>query len=641
MKTFTFKQIILIVITFLCVFGVFAQNDDIKVETPNLSSEGIPNLSRSLVVELVDAFKRKASSFVTFKKDGSVVGYSDDYSPFILSPSGKREDFKIYLKAPEDLLLNPGSGDTFLFTSDSDGNENEQLYEYNFATRTRTQLTNERVITNVSSVIWSGTGDVIYLINSDAKLNSDQIYKLDPTTKELTKLIELKGATHYLSDSNAGKVVYYNYLSNTHTDYYLLDLNTLKTEQLTNESASFRQARFSQVNNGIYWLSDKEGKFNNLYYFDLKTKKEKKVNHPELNINSFELSPDEKSIAFKINESGAEMLRLFQLAAHQITKELPKPEINAGVIERYGWKSNDELGFTFESHKIPPEIKTYNLSNSKLTTFVKGEANQNLIDNLDDPQVIKWKSFDNREISGLMQKPKNAAKQKMPVIIYIHGGPKLQYQPYFSVYKTFPTAHLNAVTIMPNVRGSSGFGREFELADNGDKREDALKDLDALLDWIKTQPDLDAKRIVLKGDSFGAFMALATALRNPDQIKAIIAESPVISLLNTFKYSSNNIQDALVSEYGSDAVMQRLEKLSPISQDNLGKWKTPVFLSIGQNDTRVPLSDVQLFKDKLKAAGVPVWFLKAKNEGHFWSTYDNKIFLNLSEILFLKQQGGF
>lgn len=635
------NQLFPILIILLFIQNNFGQ-DEIEISSPNLISEGIPKVSRNLFADLVGAFNRKQSAFITWKKDGSVIGYTDDYSPFTIGTNGERTDYKIYLNAPEDIQLNPSLQNSFLYTADSEGNENEQLFKYDFDEKQSIQLTKEPEIKKINSFLWSQTGNSIYIINADEKKHAAELYSINPVTKELSKLASFDGVTRYLSDSKDDLIVFYNYISNSQTVYYLFDNKTKQVTQLTKETAFFKQAKFSADSNGIYWLSDREGGFFNLYYYDLKTRITTKVNKQELNITSFKFSPDQKRVAFKINDSGAEKLRIFQVLNNQTTDELPQPEIKLGVIERYGWKNNDELGFSFESHKNPPEIKIYNTTSSKLATFASSEANQSLVGNLQDTQKIKWKSFDNREISGFLVKPKIVAPgTKLPVLIDIHGGPKLQYQPFYSVYKTYPTAYLDAVTILPNIRGSSGFGREFENLDNAEKREDAFKDLEALLLWVKTQPDLDSDRIVLKGDSFGSFMALGLGVRNPDKIKAIIAETPVISLKNTYNFSAKSVQDALISEYGSTGLMETLEKLSPLNQENLSKWKIPVLLSIGQNDTRVPISDVELFKENLKKANVPVWFLKAKNEGHFWSNYENKIFLNVSEISFLKKQGGF
>lgn len=633
-----FKKSVFIFLVLLFVANIFGQ-EDIKVETPYLKSEGIPNLSKDLIRELVNSFKREASSFVNYKPNGDLVGYNSEYSPFVVDQNGKRTDFKIELRFPEDLLLNPKDGGSFLFAKDINGDEKDQIFSFNFENQKTEQLTNPTQITNVSSFIWNKSGTYIFFINADDKSGQDEVYRLNPTTKDLTKIVSLEGNSHFLSDSNDKNLVFYNRVSNNHRNYYLLDLETNQTRQISKEVANSQQGWLNHSNKGLFWLSDKEGHFNNLYYFDFLTGKEKKVNNSDLNISAFKVSPDETSIAFKTNENGAEQIRIFQLIEHKISMELPKPVLQPGVIERFGWKNNNEISFTLESHLNPPQVESWDWKTKELKILQIGKPAPQLVNNLGETSVIKWQSFDKKEITGILQKPKKIIG-KLPVIVYIHGGPKLQYQPYYNVFKTFPVSYLSAATISANIRGSSGFGREFENLDNGEKRLDSIKDLESLINWIEQQPELDSSRIVVKGDSFGAFLALAVGLRNPQKIKGVIAESPVISVKNSFYYSPKNIQETLENEYGSKTVMDELENLSALSEKNIEKLiSVPVFLAIGQKDVRVPLSDVENLKTKLKNKGTEVWFLKALNEGHYWGDYDNRMFLNLSEIMFLKERG--
>ncbi|HRH41202.1 MAG TPA: prolyl oligopeptidase family serine peptidase [Pyrinomonadaceae bacterium] len=640
------RFLVLLVILLSLVNVIISQDDEaIEIATPNLISEGIPKVPKSLIVDLYNSLKRRQSSFITFKTDGSILAYNENYNPFILTPGGEQKNYQIDLNVPEDIELQPNSEAAFIYTADNGGDENKQLFIYDFETKKKSQLTDNPTIKTVSSYTWSKNGDLIYFTNADRKNRTTDIYSINPKTQELLKLANIKGDNNYISDVNKDFVAFYNYVSNNHTEYFLLNLADKNITQITKEAAFFKQARFVDSTNSLYFLSDKEGKFFNLYSLNLKTKAVRKINQTELNISSYKISPDQKQLAFKINDAGAEFIKIFQLEENKTIKELANPATPPGVIERFGWKNNEEIGFTFESLKNPPEIKVFNLKTKELKIVSKGLGNSSIIQNLEDTQILKWKSFDNREISGLISKPKNIpAGVKLPVIIDIHGGPKLQYQPYYSVFKTYATAKLKAVTIYPNIRGSSGFGREFESLDNLEKREDALKDVEALLDWIKTQSDLDPSKIVLKGESYGGFVALATGLRNQNKIKGVIAEKPVISLKNTADYSPQSIKEMLSFEYGlssNQVLMEKIEQLSPLFKDNLSKWKIPVFLSIGQNDVRVPIADVENLKNQLKAKGIAVWFLKAKNEGHFWSEFENNVFLNVAEIDFLKVQGGF
>lgn len=619
--------------------NLLAQN---MATPPNgLIIEGIPNFSETLVQDFSKVTDRTLAGLVNWKKDGSLIGYTEYYSPFFLSADGKRKDFQVYPPSRLNLALQPDLEQSFLFTKDKNGSETAQLYQFETNSGETVQLTNLPDVQNVTSYLWSKKGDLIYFINGTKEKNEAEIYVLNPNTKEKKLLTKIKEYARYLLDTDGENLLFYHYISNSQTNLFLLNLKTLEVSQISNETAVYRGAKFSKSSNGIWWLSNQGSEFASLYFFDLNDKSIKKINSQEMNISAFAFSLNEKNLALKINDSGLDSLRIFEMDGTKITKELEKPSIPVGLIERISWRNNEELGFSFESNKNPIQTRTYNISTKTQQILAKGEGNQQIIDNLEDTQQIRWKSFDNREITGFLIKPQtNNQHAKLPVIIDIHGGPASIYQPIYSGFKSYPTVNIPIVTIFPNIRGSSGFGKEFQNLDDKEKREDAIKDIEALLDWIETQPQLDSKKVVVKGASYGSFVALAVGLRQPKRVKAVIAESPVISIKNTINYTPKSIQDMQFSEYGSandEVLMDKLEKLSPLNKENLPNWKLPLFLAIGENDVRVPVQDVILLKDQLKAMEIPVWLIKAPKEGHIWSNYENKIFLNVAEIVFIKK----
>lgn len=640
MKTKTLKYLA----GYWLLFIISTQNFSAQnIATPpnGLITEGIPSFSETLVKDFSKVTDRTLAGLVNWKKDGSLIGYTEYYSPFFLNGEGKRLDFQVYPPSPLNLALQPDLEQAFLFTKDKNGSETAQLYQFETNSGETVQLTNLPDVQNVTSYLWSKKGDLIYFINGTKEKNEAEIFVFNPNTKEKKLLTTIKEYARYLLDTDGENLLFYHYISNTQTNLFLLNLKTLEVTQISNETAFFRGAKFSKSLNGIWWLSNQGSEFSSLYFFDLKDKKIKKINPQEMNISAFAFSPNEKTLALKINDSGVDSIQIFDMNGTQINKELEKPAISVGLIERISWRNNEELGFSFESIKNPIQTKTYNILTKTQQILAKGEGHKQIIDNLEDTQQIKWKSFDNREITGFLVKPKtNVPNAKLPVLIDIHGGPASIYQPIYSGFKAYPTVNIPIVTIFPNIRGSSGFGKEFQNLDNLEKREDAIKDIEALLDWIETQPQLDSKKVFLKGASYGGFVALAVGLRQPKRIKAVIAENPMISIKNTVNYTPKSIQDIQASELGSandEVLMDKLEKLSPLNNDNLPNWKLPLFLAVGENDVRVPVKDVITLKDQLKAREIPVWLIKAPKEGHIWSNYENKIFLNVAEITFIKK----
>jgi dipeptidyl aminopeptidase/acylaminoacyl peptidase len=106
------------------------------------------------------------------------------------------------------------------------------------------------------------------------------------------------------------------------------------------------------------------------------------------------------------------------------------------------------------------------------------------------------------------------------VVINIHGGPEGQSLPTFSANAQYLANELGVALLVPNVRGSTGYGKTFLSLDNAAKREDSVKDIGALLDWIAKQPELDASRVGVIGGSYGGYMVLASLMHYSDRIRA-------------------------------------------------------------------------------------------------------------------------
>ena len=279
------------------------------------------------------------------------------------------------------------------------------------------------------------------------------------------------------------------------------------------------------------------------------------------------------------------------------------------------WLSNQEVVYTIENVGKPASVESFDFAKKKHTSWTKERVPPQIENAVHPPEVIKWKSFDSKTISGYVIKPK-AEQGKSPVVIYIHGGPQIIDRPTFNTSDIRLAAYLGITTIHTNIRGSSGFGIEYMDADNGAKRGDAVKDIRTLIDWIEKQPELDASRIYIRGESYGGLIALATTLQEPHRIKAVIAEYPLVSVRGYL--SQSFIDEFSITEYGdpkNEELMKKLDELSPLN--NTERWnKTPLFLTRGKLDQRVPERDVLGLKDQIKETGAEVWFIYANEAGH-------------------------
>jgi dipeptidyl aminopeptidase/acylaminoacyl peptidase len=250
-----------------------------------------------------------------------------------------------------------------------------------------------------------------------------------------------------------------------------------------------------------------------------------------------------------------------------------------------------------------------------VTNWTKERLPVQLENKVKSPEVFKWKSFDGKEISGYIVRP-NKPEKKSPVLIYAHGGPQILDRPVFKSQDIRLSSNLGLTIIHTNIRGSSGFGKDFMDADNKEKRGDAVKDIQELLGWVEKQPDLDASQIFLRGDSYGGFIVLSTALQEPSRIKAVIAEYPLVSIRGMLGQSW--INESAKTEYGDpedENLMKKLDELSPLN--NVSRWnKIPLFLTRGKLDERNPEKDVIDLKNQLQTRDSEVWFIYSTNSGH-------------------------
>jgi dipeptidyl aminopeptidase/acylaminoacyl peptidase len=258
---------------------------------------------------------------------------------------------------------------------------------------------------------------------------------------------------------------------------------------------------------------------------------------------------------------------------------------------------------------------------------------------------VQWTSFDGRRISGLLMRPAARFDGRRPVLIDIHGGPEGQSRVRFGGRDNLLTNEMGIAVLHPNVRGSTGFGKTFVSLDNGRLREDSVRDIGALLDWIATQPDLDPKRVVVAGGSYGGYMALAVAATYPERIAGAIDVVGISHFVTFLESTESYRRDLRRVEYGDErdpAMRAFLHQISPLT--NAHRITRPLFVVQGRNDPRVPMAEAEQIVAKVRAntaqAGGGVWYMRAENEGHGFARRENADYQFLAKLLFLQRTMG-
>jgi dipeptidyl aminopeptidase/acylaminoacyl peptidase len=403
---------------------------------------------------------------------------------------------------------------------------------------------------------------------------------------------------------------------------------------------------FSPDGGSILMATDAGGEFNRLARFDLATKKyEWLTDDIQWDVVDIEVDRDSGQTAFVVNEDGAS--RLFLLPRDSSTRrELKLP---LGIVSGLDFSPDGkQLGFSLAKPDAPPDAYSMDLASGTLTRWTFSEVGGLNPDSFVSPTRIKFKSFDRRMIPAYYFKPNRTKGQSdsgnrstIPVFISIHGGPESQYQPLFSPIFQYYLNELGIAVICPNVRGSAGYGKTYLKLDNAELREDSVKDIGALLDWIGQQPELDSSRVAVSGGSYGGYMCLASLTHFGDRFKAGIDIVGIANFITFLEKTAGYRVDLRRAEYGDerDARMKAVfERISPLN--NADKIRASLLVVHGRNDPRVPFFEAEQIATKVRSGGRPVWTVFANNEGHGFAKKDNVDYQRAVEVMFLKKYLG-
>lgn len=393
---------------------------------------------------------------------------------------------------------------------------------------------------------------------------------------------------------------------------------------------------FSRDGKGLFLSTDRDGEFRKLAFLDLATGKlDYFGDGGDWDVESIALSPDGRVLAVITNEAGIGVLRLYDAATR---RPLPRPALPTGNVRGLVWHENSrDLAVSVNSAQSPGDAYAVDVRDNVVTRWT-----QTSVPGLDatafrGAEPIEWKSFDGRTIGGFLIRPPAKFTGKRPVIVSIHGGPEGQARPGFMGRWNYFIDELGVAIIEPNVRGSTGYGKTFVALDNGMKREDSVKDIGALFDWIAAQPDLDASRILIEGGSYGGYMVLAVATNFPDRIAGTIDVVGIANFVSFLENTESYRRDLRRVEYGDErdpAMRAFLTRISPVN--NATRIKAPLFVVHGRNDPRVPYTEAEQIVTAARRNGVDVWYLLADNEGHGYARKANVDYLFYAMIEFIR-----
>ncbi len=638
------RQIKIILFFTFLTGGVSAQQS-IPV-ADNLVTEGIPSLSSNLINEVKNYTESRGASLVAWHPLRNELMISTRFANsnqlhYVKMPGGDRKQITFFDEPIGFATFEPTKGEYFLFTKDIGGNEFGQIYRYDLSTKAITLLTDGKRSQN-GGIQWSSKGDRIAYGSTKRNGQDRDIYTLnplDPTSDK--KIVENVGGGWGIVDwsSNDSKLLLREGISVNETRLYTVDVNTGTKVRLLpekDERTTYSGISFSKDEKGIYLITNKDSEFNRLAYYNISTKKLDYISSTiPWDVEDAELSKDGSMLAFVTNENGLSKLYLLSTLTNKHTAVSDFP---TGLVGGISWSGDSKsLGITYVAHNSSSDVYEYKTATNALIRWTESEVGGMDVSALQEPKLISWKSFDGKLISGYLYKASSKFSGKRPVIINIHGGPEGQSRPSFLGRSNYFLNELGISIIYPNVRGSTGYGKTFVDLDNGMKREESVKDIGSLIDWIANQPDLDKDRIMVTGGSYGGYMTLAVAYLYNDKIRCSL-DVVGISNFNTFmKNTEAYRRDLRRVEYGDERdpkMAAYFESIAPLNHTD--QIKKPLFIIQGGNDPRVPYTESIQMKDKIKQNGGTVWFLMAKDEGHGFRKKNNIDFQFYSTIEFIK-----
>jgi dipeptidyl aminopeptidase/acylaminoacyl peptidase len=560
----------------------------------------------------------------------------------VATPGGARTQLTFFADRVADASYQPHKGDYFLFSKDIGGGEWFQIFRFDIASGETTMLTDGK--SRNSDFAWSNRGDRIAYA-STRRDNADlDFYVMNPQDKASDKMIaENQGGgwhvRHWSPDDRT--LLAENYVSVNESYLWLVDAATGQKTELTPKAAGkifYTAVGFSRDGKGIYLITDKDSEFLRLAYMDLATKALKYLTDYKWDTEDAQISHDGRNIAFALNENGISSLHVMNT---QTGKELALPSLPTGVIsDLLRWHENNrDLAFSINSAQSPSDIYSLDIQSRKIERWTYSETGGINPQSFVQPKLITWKSFDGREISGWLYMPNaKPAAGKYPVAIMIHGGPEGQSRPTFLGRNNYLLNEMGVALIYPNVRGSVGYGKSFTLLDNGFLRENTYKDIGALFDWIAAQPELDAKRVMVTGGSYGGHMTLAIATRYDDRLACSVDVVGMSNLVTFLEHTEAYRRDLRRVEYGDERdpkMRAYLESIAPIN--HVQQITKPMMVVAGANDPRVPKSEADQMVKALEANGTPVWYLAAKDEGHGFAKKKNADFQFYTTVLFVQK----
>jgi dipeptidyl aminopeptidase/acylaminoacyl peptidase len=642
----------------LCISSAALAVDAPDVWTANggqLILQDVPPIPAELVKRLNRYQNVRSAIFLEWAAGGEGIYIRTRFGEIrqlhhVARPGGFRQQLTWFTE-PLGQVVRRGTRRWLSITMDEGGAEQDQIFLYDPGTSAIRRLTDGNSRNRLAR--WSRDGSKMAFQSTRRNGRSNDLWLMEPDlpgSEEL--LLEAPDGTWFgpadFSDDGRFLLVQ-RFISVDDSRIYVMDL---KERELYGgagnpESPSANKAiSFDRRGTGFYYITNGRGHAAELAWMPMDGSLEPRylTRDSPWDVTEFAVSDDGRRGAFVTNEEGISRLYLMNTNTKKFKRVTRVP---VGLISGLKFSpDNRHLAFNLSTAQTPSDVYVLELgrraeSSRSLQRWTFSEVGGLDTSSFVQPRLVRYPTFDSqgerrRTVPAFVYKPKG--KGPHPVIIHVHGGPESQYRPAFSKRTQMWLAELGVAVIAPNIRGSTGYDSRYLALDNGRLREDAVRDIGALLDWIAEQRDLDADRVAIYGSSYGGYVVLASAVHYSDRLRAGVDVVGISNFVTFLENTEEYRRDFRRLEYGDERDPETrafLESISPLNHAD--RIDIPLLVVQGRNDPRVPAAQSEQMVNALRERGRPVWYIEALNEGHGYDRKENRDIYEQATILFLQK----
>jgi dipeptidyl aminopeptidase/acylaminoacyl peptidase len=619
----------------------------------NVTVEGIPEVPD----ELAAAVERYTNSRMAYLMDWHpderqmLVGTrfaETTQVHHVAAPGAARRQLTFFDEPVAGVGYVPASGgQSLVFLRDVGGSEAYQLFRFDLADGGSTLLTDGA--SRHSHAVFNNAGDRFAYTSTRRNGQDSDVYVMDPQDPASARCVFEVEGSWWVADwsPDDSTLLVGRYISVNHSELFLVDLASGESRHLTKKKkrdpvAAYKRAMFHPDGMAIHVISDRGSQVMRLGTIDLDKGGYTAIS-PEASwdVSDMDLSDDGGLLAYVLNEGGRGALHLLDLASGEA---LDVPALPVGQVGNLEFRpGTHELSIWQSTDRTPGDVYSFEVG-GELVRWTTSEVGGLNTDAFPTTEVLSYPTFDDvdgeaRQIPLLMTMPDRERFPGLrPVLISIHGGPEGQRTPRFLGSWAYLVNELGVCLLQPNVRGSTGYGKEYRNLDNGRLREDSVRDISALLDWVGSHPDLDASQVAVYGGSYGGYMVLASLFHEPDRIRCGIDYVGISNFVTFLENTKPYRRDLRRVEYGDERDPQMREFLESISPTNhVDEIVVPLLVSQGANDPRVPASESDQMVAAIRGNGPDVWYLLASDEGHGFRKKGNRDYFQCVTFMFLER----